>query len=56
MPKAFYTPSSFKKWKAVRDAAENTLNLIKTTTGMIDLFTMGTDLECVLKPLKFSAW
>jgi len=41
---AFYTPSSFKKWKRVRDAAENTFNLIRTTPGMIDLFTMGTDL------------
>ena len=40
----FYTPSSFKKWKMARDAAGNMLKIIKTTPGMIDLYTLGTDL------------
>ncbi|MDO6484292.1 metal-dependent hydrolase family protein [Shimia thalassica] len=41
---AFYTPSSFKKWKSVRDAAANMIEVIQTTPGMIDLYTLGTDL------------
>lgn len=40
----FYTPASFAKWKAARNAAENMLEIIKTTPGMIDLYTLGTDL------------
>ena len=42
--KAMYTPNSFKKWKMVRDAGENMVNLIKTYPGLMDLFTLGTDL------------
>jgi imidazolonepropionase-like amidohydrolase len=40
----FYTPASFKKWKMARDAAGTMLNIIKKTPGMIDLYTLGTDL------------
>ncbi len=41
---AFYTPASFAKWKSVRDAAANMIEVIQTTPGMIDLYTLGTDL------------
>ncbi|WP_282152804.1 metal-dependent hydrolase family protein [Ruegeria atlantica] len=41
---AFYTPASFAKWKTVRDAAANMIEVIQTTPGMIDLYTLGTDL------------